>query len=455
MFITEFKVNKMRKLWEKADTIRGLLAQPDGIDIDEHFIATYYVETTSPQPVEYAEGMAVEQTTGTWTPVPEETPEVREKHAGKVVALVKIPRAPTSWVVQIAFPMENIDPNMNLFNSTLMGNISWWGIGMRDYALKLTDLQIPKEWMKQFKGPKFGVPGIRKLLNIPKRNILNNMIKPCTGIPTSVIAKLFEGAAMGGVDIIKDDELIADPPFAPFFDRLAKCMEIVDKKRSETGEYTLYTINVTDRTDKLLEKAEKAVQAGANALMLDSGAGLEALRMLAEDPSIKVPILYHNCYAGTQVASEFGGMTAHVHQKLVRLCGGDISLQPDYMGKFPTDRTQCLLSVNTCLLPLQHLKPVLCLIGGGVHPGLVPHIIEEYGLDVLIGAGGAVHGHPMGPIAGGKALRQAIDACVEGIPLTEYAETHGELKAALEKWGYPASELEAKKIFDLAGGQRA
>ena len=89
-----------------------------------------------------------------------------------------------------------------------------------------------------------------------------------------------------------------------------------------------------------------------------------------------------------------------------------------------------------------------------MHPGIVPHIVEDYGRDVVIGAGGAVHAHPMGPTAGGKALRQAINAVMEGIELTEAAKDHKELHAALEKWGYPASEKEAKDIYDLAGGER-
>jgi len=36
---------------------------------------------------------------------------------------------------------------------------------------------------------------------------------------------------------------------------------------------------------------------------------------------------------------------------------------------------------------------------------------------------------------GAVAMSQAVDAAYEGIPADEYAKTHAELKAALDKWG--------------------
>jgi len=81
------------------------------------------------------------------------------------------------------------------------------------------------------------------------------------------------------------------------------------------------------------------------------------------------------------------------------------------------------------------LKPVLPVSSGGLHPGIVPYVIEMLGKDLLIQVGGGVLGHPMGPRAGAAAIRQAIEATLEGIPLEEYAKTHEELARALEKWG--------------------
>jgi len=442
-----------KPIWEgQFHSLRAV----EGLDIDKYAIATYYVETPEPDLVKYAEGMAVEQTTGTWTPVPGETIDVRERSGGKIVGIYRIRGAPNSSIVRIAYPVENWGgPNLGVMLSTIFGNVSHQASEDPPYATKVMDVDFPQAWLKEFKGPKFGLPGIREILKIPDRPILNAMIKPCIGHSLDTHIKIFRDTAFGGVDIIKDDELLADPKFNPFFDRLSKCLEICDKKEQEMNEKTLYTINATDNTDKMLEKCEKAIQSGANALMINSSHDIMTLKTLADDPSIKVPILYHICFAGNYTVDVRTGMAFWVFEKLARIAGADICLVPDYWGKFGAyTRDVCLQARAAAIAPLQHIKPLLLLPGGGVHPGLVPHIVSDYGKDILIGAGGAVHGHPMGATGGGKALRQAIDAVMKGEDLREYAKTHKELKAALDKWGYPQSIQEATQVYDLRGGKK-
>jgi len=81
-----------------------------------------------------------------------------------------------------------------------------------------------------------------------------------------------------------------------------------------------------------------------------------------------------------------------------------------------------------------HIKPVFAVASGGVHPGIVDNIIGFMGKDVVIQAGGGIHGHPNGTVSGAKAMRQAVDATLKGISLKTYAKTHEELRLALEKW---------------------
>ena len=103
--------------------------------------------------------------------------------------------------------------------STVLGNISSSG------EVKLVDLEFPQSFLKHFKGPKFGVQGIRDLLGVYDRPLLNNMIKPCIGLTPEKTAELAYEAAVGGVDIIKDDELVCDPPYCPLVDRVKAVME--------------------------------------------------------------------------------------------------------------------------------------------------------------------------------------------------------------------------------------
>ena len=123
------------------------------------------------------------------------------------------------WVFQLAFPAVNFGPQIPMLLSTIIGNISMIG------PLKLLDIKFPPDFLAQFKGPKFGVTGVQELLKVYDRPLLNNMIKPCTGYTPEVGCRLFSRAVEGGIDIIKDDELIADPPFNPRLERIKLYME--------------------------------------------------------------------------------------------------------------------------------------------------------------------------------------------------------------------------------------
>jgi 2,3-diketo-5-methylthiopentyl-1-phosphate enolase len=90
--------------------------------------------------------------------------------------------------------------------------------------------------------------------------------------------------------------------------------------------------------------------------------------------------------------------------------------------------------------PLYNLKPTFPMASGGITPSMVPQVMADLGNDIVIGSGGGIHAHPKGPIAGGKAFRQAIDATMKGIPVVEYAKEHEELDMALKIWADPFSK---------------
>ena len=61
--------------------------------------------------------------------------------------------------------------------------------------------------------------------------------------------------------------------------------------------------------------------------------------------------------------------------------------------------------------------------------------MKDAGNDILLGVGAGIHGHGMGPRAGAKALREAIDACMNDVPLREAAKNSPELTKKKKKWG--------------------
>jgi 2,3-diketo-5-methylthiopentyl-1-phosphate enolase len=430
-----------------AQEILGLpLALPDGVDYDDYVIGTYLVSYLAALPIPIiAPMLAVEQSTGTWVPVPGETLDVRCQHIAKVIGVYEVPDYESTvppnlqtrqWFVQIAYPEVNIGEQIPMLLTTVVGNISMGG------DIKLVDVRLPKKFVDGFKGPKFGIEGIRKMLGVKKRPLLNNMIKPCTGYRLKVGAELFRKAALGGCDIIKDDELIADASFNSVAGRVKRYMQIERQVYEEKGEHTLYTVNITDKIPKVFENARRAVELGCNALMVNYLAvGFPVMQALAEDPTINVPILAHMDVAGALYMSPWHGLSSHlVLGKLPRLAGADIVVIPAPYGKAPVIDYKFRNVARNLAFPLYHLRPTFPMASGGITPSMVPTVMAALGNDIVIGSGGGIHAHPKGPVAGGKAFRQAIDATMKGIPLSEYAKDHHELAIALKEWADPFSK---------------
>ena len=430
-----------------------LMQFPDGINRDDFAIATYFVQThRNADSVKYLTALAVEQSSGTWTPVPGETQEVREKHLGRVVGIYEMPAyinelpetvKERTYLVRIAFPIRNFGPRFSMMLTVFLGNVSYMG------KLKLLDLEFPESFLKEFKGPKFGVQGIRDLLGVQDRPLVNNMIKPCIGLNPKQTAELAYEVALGGVDIIKDDELTGDPAHCPLMERVKEVMKALKAADEEKGETTLYTFNITDRMEKLRDNALRAIDLGANALMVNTWTlGLDAVRMLADDPDINVPILSHTDLQGAMACSHYSGMSVNlVNAKLPRLAGMDMAIILSPYGKFPFTMDAFISNMFAMLTPWKNIKPMMPMPGGGTTQGHIEELIGKFGKDIIIAAGGAVIGHPMGTIAGGKAFRQGIDAVMKGATLREACEdpANKELKAAIDAWGVYGE----KTIFDL------
>jgi 2,3-diketo-5-methylthiopentyl-1-phosphate enolase len=418
-------------------------ALPDGVDYDDYLIATYLASFAAEVPIPLLSmALAVEQSTGTWVPVPGETPEVRCRHVAKVIGVYEVPdhefEVPASiqtrnWVIQVAYPEVNIGSQIPMLLTSVVGNISMGG------NIKLLDVRFPERYVAGFKGPKFGIDGVRELLGVRERPLLNNMIKPCTGYPLELGADLFREAALGGCDIIKDDELIADASFNSVEGRVKRYMEIEKQVYEEKGERTLYTVNVTDSVPKVFENARRAVELGCNALMVNYLAvGLPVMQALAEDPAINVPILAHMDVAGAMYMSPLHGMSSHiVLGKLPRLAGADVVVIPAPYGKAPVIPDKFRNVAKNLTFPLYHIRPTFPMPSGGITPSMVPKVMADLGNDIVIGSGGGIHAHPQGPVAGGKAFRQAIDATLHGISLADHAREHPELEAVLERWSDP------------------
>jgi len=427
---------------------RNLYAQKEGLNREEYVFGKYIVSADTKDYIKLAGEIAVEQTSGTWIQVPGETEELVRRHGGKVVSAFEvpdytyeIPEGPRTFVLEIAFPVINFGNQIPMLLTTVIGNISMMG------NLKLVDLTLPKSFTDAFPGPRFGVDGIRDYLGVKERPLTNCMIKPCAGLSPKQTGELFFEAAMGGIDIVKDDELIANASYSSIADRVSECMAAEKRAFEETGERTYYAVNVTDTPSRLQDNVKAALDAGVNMIMVNYlTAGIGTVRMLAEMDEVNVPIMSHPDFAGCYSWAARTGMSAHLTLgKLPRLVGVDIAVYPIAYGKIPHTLESYIKVAMALQDDFAGKKPAWPMPGGGAHAGMTKLLVDDLGNDVVLGCGAAVHAHPMGSRAGARALRQSIDAVMAGIDLREAAKDHEELRVALDTWGIAGE----KDIFGL------
>jgi ribulose-bisphosphate carboxylase large chain len=383
---------------------------------------TYYVE--SDMPVEKAaKEIAAEQSTGTWTTVPAER-DVHEKLGGRVVS------AENNTVV-IDFPVEIFEPdNVPQILSVVAGNLFGLG-GLK--ACKLMDVDFDP-LAKYYSGPEFGIEDVRKMLGVYDRPLVGTIIKPKVGLSPERTAQVAEQAALGGLDLIKDDETLTDQAFCPLEPRLTAVMDRLNKTHDRTGKLTFYAVNVTCGADQIIERAELAVDLGANMVMVDIlTAGFSAVQALT-DVKIGVPIHIHRTMHGALTRGPFG-ISMPVIAKLTRMCGGTNLHIGTYAGKMEHNVCEIDESRDILRKPWDGFKRVWPVASGGLYPQKVRANLDCYGIDCILQAGGGIHGHPEGTTMGVKAMFQAVAAWKEHKTLEEYAKTHKELAGALKQWG--------------------
>jgi len=372
-----------------------------------------------------AETIALGMTVGSWPGLSVERQAALERHAGRVVSV-------DGGLIRIAYPLANLTPDLPSLLTATFGKLSM------DGKIRLLDLTLPPGFAAAFPGPRLGIEGVRDRLGVHGRPLLMSIFKSCVGLSLAELTEGFFQQALGGVDLIKDDEIFFNDADAPFEQRLEACLQAAERARRETGQVVLYAMNLTGPVHRLPEKARRAVRLGATALLINVlPYGFDLLQRLAEDPDITVPLVAHPALAGALYPSDDYGIAAPLLLgTLMRLAGADLVLFPSPYGGMALDRAVALDLASrlgeTTHLPCRSAFPVP---SAGIHPGMVPHIMDDFGLDVVVNAGGGIHGHPGGAAAGGRAFRAAIAAAMADIPLEEAATGSSDLQAALDQWG--------------------
>jgi ribulose-bisphosphate carboxylase large chain len=400
--------------------------------MDDRIHARYAVRTTH-SAERAAEVIAGEQSTGTFTRVPGETDELRERHGARVES---VKEAGDGWhEVSISWPLANLGASLPNLLATVSGNL--WEVKQFS-GLRLLDLKLPAAFLERYCGPQFGVAGTRRLCGVETGPVIGTIIKPSVGLDPAQTAELVRQLAEGGIDFIKDDELQCDGPHCPFEDRLAAVMRVLHDHADRTGKMVMYAANITGEIDEMLRRHEQVVKAGGACVMVSiHSVGLPALVALRRVAGVAI----HGHRNGWGLLGRSGDLSISfvAWQKLWRLAGVDHLHCNGIANKFWEPDESVIASARECLKPMFDLPGRGCEImpvfsSGQTARQATPTFAALGTTDLLFAAGGGIMAHPEGAAAGVLSLRQAWQAAVEGIPLETYAVSHPELRAALDRF---------------------
>lgn len=383
--------------------------------------------------------VAGESSVGTWTDISTVNKKTQQRIAPKVYYLdEKNLRCRIAYSIEL-FELGNLPEIM----SSIGGNI--YGMKSVD-GLLWEDVTIPKKMLDSFKGPQFGIQGVRNYLKVYNRPLVGTIVKPKVGLSEKEHAMVAYNSWLGGCDVVKDDENLTSQPYNNFYKRIVEVVKLMKKAERETGEKKVYLANCTAPVDEMVKRIKWVEKCGGNYIMLDIlTLGWSALQK-ARDVT-KLPIHAHRAGHAMLDRVPYHGMNMEVIAELARMVGVDTLHIGTAYGKMSGGKDEVLHIEEEIEKPFTiqtkknlsqkwfNIKPVLGVASGGVHPGIVDKMISALGKDIVIQAGGGIHGHPDGTIAGAKAMRQAVDASMKKISLKEYSKSHEELKKALNKWG--------------------
>jgi ribulose-bisphosphate carboxylase large chain len=258
----------------------------------------------------------------------------------------------------------------------------------------LERFDLPASLLARFRGPRFGRAGLRSRLDVHDRPLLCTAIKPM-GLSAAELGELTYQLAVGGIDLIKDDHGLADQSFCPFDDRVRHCGDAVARAYNQTGRRSLYLPNVTGPSDRTVDRARRARAAGAGGLLFSPGlAGLDAMRQIADDDRVALPLLSHPAFQGPFTLRPYEGI-AHgaLYGQINRLAGADGAIFPSYGGRFSFTPEQCRDIVRGATCDMGALAPIFPVPAGGMSLERVPELCRFYGKDSILLVGGDLHRH--------------------------------------------------------------
>lgn len=309
-----------------------------------------------------------------------------------------------AWRATVSYAVDTAAGEFTQLVNVIFGNISI------KPGIRVESLHLPDSLLGTFSGPRFGRDGLRRLLGAPTRPLLMTALKPM-GLSAADLADLAYKCAVGGIDMIKDDHGLTDQVYAPFAERVKLCAAAVARANRETGGNSIYVANVTAGPEDVRRRAAYAKEHGAGGLMVAPAlVGLDAMRALADDESLSLPVVSHPAFQGSYVINGDSGLSHYaLFGQIARLAGADATIYPNFGGRFAFSREECVSIAAGTAAAMGGLKAIFPAPGGGMSLERVPEMLEVYGRDVIFLIGGGLFKHGPDLVENCRYFRRMVE----------------------------------------------
>lgn len=390
--------------------------------------ATYRVKADAVNAAKLARFIAYEQT----VELPEALvtdPHVLAQVVGQVIDIAPDPIDPSAHQrVRIAYNADLASRQLSQLLNLVFGNVSLLP------KVRLVDLELPAETLADFPGPRFGIEGIRKLLGVYGRPLLATAVKP-RGLSNERLAQMAHDFALGGGDIVKDDQNLVSVDFESFKARVDLCAAAVERANKITGRNCLYFPHVSAPAHQLKRFLTFVKARGLRGVLLcPMVLGLDTARAAAA----RFGLIYmaHPALTGAFTEGEEHGISHHVLLgTLFRLSGADISIFPGVGGRFELTQEHCRAISGALTHPLGEHRAAFPCPAGGMNYHSLPDLRRDYGQDAVFLIGGALLGHSQNLVDSTRSFQARIAegfAPAPAAPQPDFVPANAELAQAVD-----------------------
>ena len=275
--------------------------------------------------------------------------------------------------------------------------------------VKLRSFSMTEGLFSFWRGPRFGMDGLREAVGVSDRPLLCGVLKPL-GRTSRELAQLAHQFVEGGVDVIKDDQGLVDQRWAPFEERVARCADVIEEAGRHRGRPCLYFPHVSGACDVMRRRATYAKAAGATGILIAPGLiGFDALRAISTDDALRLAVACHPAFLAASIGNQRNGLApAVLYGLLARLAGADITIYPAFGSDYPMSQEECLSVANGGRQPWGQLRSTMPAVGGRIGPERLAELSAPLGRDTIFVLGSRLQKEPGGVASAIQAFHRVL-----------------------------------------------